>query len=403
MIRKISTLALVQKTATVLLVLLLIVINTGSANATQNPSYIMPDSVFVNSISMTEQQIQDFLASRGSYLSNYTVPAAFTEAGFYNGTFIGPVGQEVDSTGWKASRVIYQVSQWYGLNPQVVMATLFKEQSWITPTDTVSSYSVAYRLRWAMGYAVTESGIIPACDTSTNNNPTGSCAGLAMQVDWGAYQLKANYNGSKNKTPSYSPYWASNTITLDGKSVYIGNNSTAALYRYTPHSPYSYNYVWFFNAYFTNIDYTGSAPVYRFWNLKNGTHFYTISESEKNNVTTRLSSTYKYEGIAYYLNYSSGRNTTPLYRFYNLKNGTHFYTANEVEKNNVVSKLSSTYRLEGVAWYVSINSSDSMAVYRFWNLYGTHFYTANPAERDNIIARLSSKYRYEGIAYYIPY
>ena len=78
-----------------------------NAFATQNPSYIMPDDVFVNANSMNEQQIQDFLVTRGSYLANYVIPPAFDEAGFYNGTLIGPIGSEVPATGWSAAHVIY--------------------------------------------------------------------------------------------------------------------------------------------------------------------------------------------------------------------------------------------------------------------------------------------------------
>ena len=33
---------------------------------------------------------------------------------------------------------------------------------------------------------------------------------------------------------------------------------------------------------------------------------------------------------------------------------------------------------------------------------GTHFYTANDAERDSVITNLGSVYHYEGIAYYVP-
>jgi hypothetical protein len=43
----------------------------------------------------------------------------------------------------------------------------------------------------------------------------------------------------------------------------------------------------------------------------------------------------------------------PVYRFYNFRKGVHFYTASEAEKNNVVATLSSTYRLEGVAFYLA--------------------------------------------------
>ena len=37
----------------------------------------------------------------------------------------------------------------------------------------------------------------------------------------------------------------------------------------------------------------------------------------------------------------------PVYRFYNKKNGSHFYTASAAEKNSVIAKLSATYSLDG--------------------------------------------------------
>ncbi len=44
----------------------------------------------------------------------------------------------------------------------------------------------------------------------------------------------------------------------------------------------------------------GTAPVFRFYNVKNGTHFYTANPAERDNVRVKFSSTYKDEGIAYY-------------------------------------------------------------------------------------------------------
>ena len=40
----------------------------------------------------------------------------------------------------------------------------------------------------------------------------------------------------------------------------------------------------------------------------------------------------------------------PVYRFYNKKNGSHFYTASEAEKNTVLSTLTGTYAFDGVAY-----------------------------------------------------
>ena len=98
---------------------------------------------------------------------------------------------------------------------------------------------------------------------------------------------------------------------------------------------------------------TALMPVYRFYNVKTGTHFYTASEAEKNNVIVTLSLTYRLEGIAYYVNTTNPDNGDPLYRFYNAKKGVHFYTASEAEKNNVLATLSSTYRLESVGFYLA--------------------------------------------------
>jgi pyrroloquinoline quinone (PQQ) biosynthesis protein C len=143
-------------------------------------------------------------------------------------------------------------------------------------------------------------------------------------------------------------------------------------------------------------------PVYRFYQVKNSSHFYTASLAERDQIIAKLSATYRYEGVAYSVNMSSGVNTTPLFRFYNKKNGAHFYTASLAERDQIIATLSATYTFEGVAYNVSANSYPDpiLAVYRFYNMRnGTHFYTASPAERDTVIATLSATYRYEGIAF----
>ncbi|MEI6266718.1 MAG: S8 family serine peptidase [bacterium] len=139
--------------------------------------------------------------------------------------------------------------------------------------------------------------------------------------------------------------------------------------------------------------------VYRFWNT-NGTHFYTASESEKSNVMARWPNIYKYEGVAYTTNLNSQRALTPLYRLWN-SNGTHFYTASYTEALDAVRKWPTKYKLEGVAYNVTMDSSGT-PVYRFWNANGTHFYTASESEKNNIMARWPGTFRLEGVAYYLP-
>jgi hypothetical protein len=146
-----------------------------------------------------------------------------------------------------------------------------------------------------------------------------------------------------------------------------------------------------------------NLPVYRFYNLKMGVHFYTASEAEMANVRDTLYRVYRLEGVAYNLNTANPANSTSLYRFYNIKKGVHFYTASEAEKDNVVRTLSSTYRLEGVAYKVCATPvPGATPVYRFYNLkQGVHFYTASEAEKDNVVRTLSSTYRLEGVGYYL--
>ena len=146
---------------------------------------------------------------------------------------------------------------------------------------------------------------------------------------------------------------------------------------------------------------TSPQPVYRFYNPSTGVHFYTASEAEKNNVAANLSATFTFEGVAYATDTAAAANNTPLYRFYDFKRGVHFYTADEAEKNRVISTLGGTYRYEGVAFNVSLAEAGGQPVYRFYNFQkGVHFYTASLAERDDVVKRLGYIYRYEGAAYY---
>lgn len=141
--------------------------------------------------------------------------------------------------------------------------------------------------------------------------------------------------------------------------------------------------------------------VYRFFNKRAGTHFYTVNEAEKAQVIATLSSILTYEGPAYGLASRKAAYDTPLYRFYNKRTGTHFYTASETEKSSVIANLSATYRFEGLAYYVS-DTVSAAPVWRFYNLRkGSHFYTASLAEKNQVIATLAGTYRYEGPAFYL--
>lgn len=143
------------------------------------------------------------------------------------------------------------------------------------------------------------------------------------------------------------------------------------------------------------------APVYRFYNVRNGTHFFTPNEDEKAQVQATLSAVYNFEGVAYRLNVAN--NPVQLYRFYNVRNGSHFYTASDSEAANVMSTLSHIFQYDGRTYSVNpAQVPNSIPVYRFYNLRnGSHFYTADEAEKADVQARLWQTYQYEGPAFWL--
>lgn len=144
------------------------------------------------------------------------------------------------------------------------------------------------------------------------------------------------------------------------------------------------------------------VPVYRFYNPRAGTHFYTDNQAERDYVAQNLSRYYTWEGTVYQTN--PGNNTHSLYRFYNVRNGSHFYTADVAEKDNVIAKLGAIYQYDGPTYLVSLNDGGEgkLPVHRFYNLRnGSHFYTASEAEKVNVIATLGAYYKYEGVAFYL--
>jgi hypothetical protein len=147
-----------------------------------------------------------------------------------------------------------------------------------------------------------------------------------------------------------------------------------------------------------------ATPVYRFYNLKTGTHFYTADPAEKAYIEAVLGATYHLDGVAYTIDTTNPRNDTPLWRFYDLRTGTHFYTADAAEKDRISATMSSTYRLDGPAYDVSMSATSSTPVYRFYDLAtGAHFYTADPAEKAGLLGTGSGLFAFDGPAFYLAH
>ncbi|SJN37822.1 hemagglutinin-related protein [Mycetocola reblochoni REB411] len=189
-----------------------------------DPSNIISDAVFFNSGTMTQGQIQNFLASKAASCSGVTCIKDYRQtttsraADSYCKAYTGASNE-------LASAIIYKVSQACGINPRVLITTLQKEQGLITSGASTSS------ARWkiAMGYACPDTA---ACDTRYY--------GFANQVYSAARQFKVYaYSGyftwfpvGKASSVQYHPNAACGSSRLT-----IKNKATAALYYYTPYQP----------------------------------------------------------------------------------------------------------------------------------------------------------------------
>jgi hypothetical protein len=132
--------------------------------------------------------------------------------------------------GISAAQIIYDASQQYNINPQVLLVTLRKESLNLFADD----WPLKSQYKYAMGYACPDSGV----------NYSAACvdskAGFYKQMTLAAWQFRYYYDhmGTYNFAPGQ---W--NTIQYNPdpgcgtKEVYIQNYATASLYIYTPYTP----------------------------------------------------------------------------------------------------------------------------------------------------------------------
>ncbi|RFA08433.1 hypothetical protein B7R54_03740 [Subtercola boreus] len=201
-----------------------------AANALSGSSFdagnIISDATFFNSSSIGQGAVQSFLTSHGSScrgtaalpcLKDYTQTTPTRAATKYCSTYTGGAGQT-------AAKIIVDVGVACGINPQVLLVMLQKEQGLV---DTSSPTSYMYRS--ALGYGCPDTA---ACDSTYY--------GFFNQV----YAASAQFQSySKNSSSwSYQPGRYNNILynpnaSCGSSPVYIQNQATANLYIYTPYQP----------------------------------------------------------------------------------------------------------------------------------------------------------------------
>ena len=148
-----------------------------------------------------------------------------------------------------------------------------------------------------------------------------------------------------------------------------------------------------------------NVAVYRFWSPVLSGHFYTTSEQEKDSLIRDYPIVWTYEGVAYHaFGAATSPSLKPIYRFWSNQLGSHFYTISEAEKDALVRDYPSVWTCEGVAFYAypeGQQPTGAKPVYRFWsNILGRHFYTINEQEKQTLVDQYSYAWTLEGVAWY---
>lgn len=282
---------------------------------------LIDDAIFNNKNTMTAGQIDAFLNS-------FPNSCISTNNGFSSPEPIGynPVDKFIYGANVSAGRVIYAASQAYDLNPQVLLATLQKEQSLVNGNagchpDIPSPGTFQCNL-----YGSGNMECVKACQhgggctyIAAGYDCPGNCAkrsvGFSPQVIKAAWMLKfsqqrslgninwaivkGNWDNSDDPQSCYSgPMTEGNhqvcpsgsTIAYDGyfsidgntKNVYMGSGATAALYRYTPFTHGNQLFVNIFENWFGSTSQSilfkvaGSGTYYLEWHEQ----YYPIPSSE---------------------------------------------------------------------------------------------------------------------------
>jgi hypothetical protein len=194
---------------------------TGSDFAAGN---IISDAVFYNPGAMSQADIQAFIVSKEpSCASGYTCLKSYSE-NVTSRAADNRCGGALNGGTLSASAIIYGVAQACGINPQVFLVILEKEQGLVS-----SSAPSSTRYQRAMGFACPDTA---PCNTLYY--------GFANQVYSAAHQFKSyqaspgswSYQAGRSNSILYNPNRA-----CGSSSVYIQNQATAGLYIYTPYQP----------------------------------------------------------------------------------------------------------------------------------------------------------------------
>jgi len=144
-----------------------------------------------------------------------------------------------------------------------------------------------------------------------------------------------------------------------------------------------------------------SPSVYRFYSPVTKHHLFTTDVNEMNILRSNRS--WNYEGNAYWVKSTGGCSSgESVYRFYSERLQVHLYTVDENERAVLSTYPPDAWRYEGIGFCASrLNEMSTRPVYRFYSdQLRSHLFTADENERNDLMT-YSDVWRYEGIGYYV--
>lgn len=392
----------------VLLTATTLVVPIGVEAAVFDRNRIIDDSIFDNSGTMNTGQIDAFL-------NGFSNSCISMNSGFQA---IKPIGYN-PSQGFQygdytsAGEVIATAAGIYGINPQVLIVTLEKEQGLVRGQNNFAGYcnnGNSHKYAAAAGYGCPDSGSSQGYSNVniyrrhgvTNTSVSSTCVntsakvGFSQQViraawllKFGQQRSKGNLNwaviggswdnsddlrscyggpmtqGNRRTCPNGTTVYYDGFKTIDNTAVYMTNGATAALYWYTPHFHGNQNFSSLFNEWF------GA----------------TYASQLANSLYVRTA----WAGGCNIHAYDSGY----VGRLYNPETEDYFYTTNHVEACTAVKF---GYIWDGIVMRNIVSTlPGAVPVYRIVNP-GRHLFTSSLALRDQYIN--NQGYQDEGIAFY---
>lgn len=361
------------------------VVSAGSNND------IISDAVFGNEFSMSESQINNFINSfPNSCLRSQNYPAGLSPV-----TFDEPIDYSNYGGGVSPARVIYKAATIFHLNPQVILATLEKEQNLVSG----NAGCPVWKYNSAMGYNCPDGsenslndypniGVYDTCVKKESN------VTFSRQVNHASWQLRFDKEraygntgwggdgavryvgfmteGNRARYEGGPVQYYDGYAIIDGQALKLANGATAALYNYTPHIN---NFGRIFSSWFgaTHIlpipgcneaTHTSLVCVWKAKNGASGSELITESYDAINSYVNGLG--YGYLGKAFIARSPSARgvNNIPIYSV-TMPAGYTFLTPDQNEYQYLVSL---GYQNNNIAFYADpVGANTGYPVYRLYS------------------------------------